>query len=503
MAIRPIYKGITFDIKPLRDRKLISRAKTVLPAPRLENAVKNAKELRFAFTIGQNTMVLLGLPRKYYENYDLKRVSERIGKSFVIDKAINPFCIKGMKIDWNDNVPVQTRDKISLPAEVYKAIRRWLPDYIFTARKADGSVDDNYYIKLLEDNPSALSTNAVFSFLNKRRAEASALGFEFKGKLAEDLAAIGITRDKVVKLEEVPKLEGGVKIWLSDEHIGGGDKPDDFMWAKGEVKEKLIPWIKDKIAALKEKGIKAYLIIPGDLLEKWQYSDDEIFDAHKDLLEIALDLGIDIYYVYGNHDMEMAALENCMVLGRNGTRIFIVEKIFDDDSVWIHGHQADPFNKRIEEKSKNIKASHEIEKKPFGSYITKLVKYLEYIYPNADEWLDAIRKRMTPATVRKMEVDTYVRFFNDLRKEAQGNNPALDILRVNMGHTHGIELGNKNTDLGKYLRDHRELGLMYFNDGTWAESMQPGSRAIGVKNRAGENEIFPWGTKPSDEYLFA
>lgn len=146
-------------------------------------------------------------------------------------------------------------------------------------------------------------------------------------------------------------------IFVSDLHMGGGGKDDDFSPEAEEAYLRLLDKYKDE---------KHCLV--GDTLELLQASQSEIYLAHNRVFQRFKLL--DVVRIAGNHDNMYGYERKVVEVG--GIRILL-----------IHGHQFDAVNK-----SGN----------GLGRYVTQVVGFLERnVHRDIDEWLSrlygAVKKR--------------------------------------------------------------------------------------------------------------
>jgi len=494
-----VFTGIGKDVRFLRDIHQCRKAGRILPITDFRAIKIRAENLKIAYILGKGIMNRFNLPRFYYEKGDMKRTWERIAKSFVMDEKSNPFILRGGKLDWKGKVTAETKEATSLGEEIFIAMRHWLPDYIFTMRKPDGAVNSEYYINILNEEPKLLSTTRVFSPRNKLRAISSLSGFAFRKGLFEELRKLNPKGYSTFK--KTPVLGKGLKIFVSDIHMGGGGRPDDFEVNK-EAFIRFLGEAKSMVLKAKSQGIPAYFILIGDVLELWQFDMDEIFARHRDVIEKIIDLGVEVYYIYGNHDMDVAEFENYTVEWPNGTKLHITEKVFDKDGgVSAHGHQADPLNSAVKKRNKVIKDGYDYsgvldskkESNPIGKTVTKAVKFLEYLHPDMDEWLNALRKRLTPRSILYREkpkrfCDVILGFKQEFQNAEIGDAEYWEAI---FGHTHTPDKGNK-TLIGKFISKLDEI-VNYFNVGAWVKK---GKGYFGIKNAKGEVNIVKFGEDP-------
>ena len=459
----------------------------------------DAKKLKVGFLIGSNIAKKLDLPRHYREHFDLKRVNERIGKAlFFADSETevakgNLIAIKENRIDWADGATEEQRSSTTLGTQIFSVMKEQLPDWIFTRRTSDRKIDSNYYINLLDSDPSIFSARTKVRPLSYWRAHGSLAGFKAQERLKEE-----VIKDENIELIPSNFKDAGfkgpaileekcLKIFFSDTHMGGGGfwgrRANDFAPRKEEF-VKLLHYIENIIPKAKEKDIKVVLIMIGDIAEKWQFEWDEIYRGNKQIVRELLNLGIDIYYVVGNHDMDAAEFRNKMIIGKNGTKVCITDMVKDNNGIFVHGHGADPFNKTLKEA--------DVSKKPFGVYITKIAKYLEYIYPNVEEILEAAQKAFRSGKFKEAYVNNFVKYIDNLKLAFFAG---MDIVfKPILGHTHKKDRGNGETLIGKDYAKNPSKNTTYYNDGTAGVKK---TIAWGVKNRAGNVEIIEWPHLPT------
>ena len=471
-----IGRTITHNLKLASDTARIFRTRKQFAALRAD-----ALKLKAGILIGKNIAKKLALPNLYRENFDLKRTNERIGKALFsaeiennvsLEKG-NLIAIKGNKIDWADGATEEQKSKTTLGTQVFKALRKKLPDSIFTEKKPDGTVNKDYYIKLLDKDPSVFKARTWLRPLAEWRAHGSLAGYKLQENLIEEVKK---DMNEELLTENFQDFEGDIvldndtiKVLISDAHMGGGGRADDFAARKKDF-IKLITLIKTKIIPEAEQNEKKVaLIMIGDMAERWQFEWDAIYRENKDLAEMLLDMGIDIYYIVGNHDMDVGAFANKKIVREGGSTVYVTDMVRDENSVYVHGHGADPFNKTLEEQ--------DISKKPFGAYITWLAKFLEKIDPNIDEKFEAVKKAVTTGKVKKAYVKHFIDYINEL-KQKYFDGPIGNFMPV-LGHTHDFDAGNRNTDIGKKLKGS---DITYYNTGT-----------VGVKSP------ITWGIKIGDK----
>jgi len=125
---------------------------------------------------------------------------------------------------------------------------------------------------------------------------------------------------------------------ISDLHMGDGGPRDNF--AVGD-KEKQLNLFLDFVE--KENG---ELIISGDLFEFWQVSIGKVLTKWLKLIDRFA--AMDVTYVVGNHDIDLEALIGTSILAhplfKKMSRRFVRE-IGGKKFMFMHGHEADPYNK--------------------------------------------------------------------------------------------------------------------------------------------------------------
>jgi UDP-2,3-diacylglucosamine pyrophosphatase LpxH len=114
---------------------------------------------------------------------------------------------------------------------------------------------------------------------------------------------------------------------ISDLHLGDGSEADEFQGADGDLRSFL-------------KEVKnGELVLNGDIFELLKFEMADIIHAHADLI-------LDIFsktrlYIVGNHDREM--LNHSF-----GEPAYLCKPIAQyailEDTLFMHGHQFDPFN---------------------------------------------------------------------------------------------------------------------------------------------------------------
>lgn len=458
---------------------------------------EDAEKLKIGFLVGLNIVKKLGLPRLYRDAGDLKRTNERIGKSLFFadmdevrlngDKNLIAIGRDGIK--WADTVTEDQKAATSFGALIFEAIRGKLPDQIFGKRMADGSVDSGYYIDLLNSDPGIYSVRGAIRPLATMRAYGSLLGSEAQMNLIHDVEADGLTELIPSNFKDFhgPVILGNdcIKIFFSDSHIGGGGPADDFAPNK-ETFFKLLDHIEHVILPnAKELGIKVNIIMDGDMAERWQFEWDEIYRSNKDVTRRLLNLGVDIYYIVGNHDMDVGAYFNKKAELPNGSSVYITDMVRDPDGVFVHGHGADPFNQTAK--------PGEVTEKPFGAFVTKIGKYLEYIDPNIEEKFEAVKKAFISGKGEEIYLMHFVDYIDGLKKKYfEGLN---GVFKAVLGHTHKVDKGNKDSSIGWFYAKFGWKNTIYYNLGTAGGGQPP--LFWGIKNRAGEIEIVQVGGFPT------
>jgi len=444
----------------------------------------DARKLKVCFLMGRKIVKQLGLPEMYREHFDLKRTSERIGKALFFLEDDKYIAISEKGITWKDDQSPLMEEWSSPAQHAFLLIKEWLPEHVFSKKKQNGSIDDAHYVELLAE--ADLSVRKSLRPLVGMRARGSLAGFELQRALAREVDSDGLSE---LKPSNFKKFEGPVlldnkciKLVISDTHLGSGDKRvDDFAPRKNDFLELLEYWKKFILDPARQKGVKVVLIMNGDMAERWQFEWDEIYRGNKKILKELLGLGIDIYYVVGNHDMDVGAYFKMKIESPRGSNVFITNMVVDENGVFVHGHGADPFNKTLEE--------YDATKRPFGATVTKVGKWLEYIDPHIEEKLEAVKKAFRSGKFDETYTKHYAQYINLLNQELFAG--MAGIFKPVLGHTHKMDRGNLDTPIGKHFKGS---DTVYYNDGT------AGVKPIitwGVKNTNGEVEILPFGSPPT------
>jgi|GEM_PF-2073068 len=451
---------------------------------------EDSRQLKTDFLIGRKIVKRLDLPVMYREHFDLKRTSERIGKAIFFLGDSDPIRVSGSGVEWRGS-PSPLLEECSSPSHhLFAHIKKWLPEHVFEKKTSDGRINDAHYVNLLAR--SDLSVRTSMRPLVSMRARGSLAGFELQRQLAREVAEDGFSElmpSNYVRFEGPVVLNNNcIKLIISDTHVGNGDRRvDDFSPRKRDFIELLEYWSKHVISPAKQKGIKVVLIMNGDMAERWQFEWDEIYRNNKEIVGHLLGLGVDIYYVVGNHDMDVGAYFNEKIESPRGSNVYITNMVVDENGVFVHGHGADPFNSTLEE--------YDATKRPFGATVTKVGKLLEYIDPHVEEKLEAVKKAFNSGTFDKAYVQHYVAYINELR---EGAFSGVDVtFRPVLGHTHKFDRGNQDTPIGEHFQGS---STVYYNDGT--AGVKP-SIIWAVKNRKGEVKVLAFGDPPSSDFIWA
>jgi len=238
-------------------------------------------------------------------------------------------------------------------------------------------------------------------------------------------------------MAEEPEERIGMKIFISDIHLGDGSKSDDFHRDKELIS--FLEWTDNRASEI---------IIVGDLYELWQAHLDKIFWAHDDVVNELSKRSRKITYLFGNHDyLPFAKLTP--------------EKYQSGNITAMHGHQFDKWNK-FKNPLRSIKW-------PVGYWVTLSVAEMgRWIHPDVDVWLKKMRPKFGNFKVDAALLQNKVRNIKDMENLKLNNLNQISIF----GHNHQAEVCeiidvNENYDYKPTTR------RIYANCGTWVGDTDP------------------------------
>jgi UDP-2,3-diacylglucosamine pyrophosphatase LpxH len=164
---------------------------------------------------------------------------------------------------------------------------------------------------------------------------------------------------------------------ISDLHLGDGGPADQFdTLGSAPLLERLLQSV--------EADPDCHLVLLGDTFEFWQFGLEAICSRYERLLELLQCLARDgrLSWVIGNHDYELPYLKTDRWFGD-----FPFTQAFDLPELGlhaVHGHMQDPHPERmvpLPGHEREFEVSREL---------VYYVKYLEHVYPDAEERLTAL-----------------------------------------------------------------------------------------------------------------
>ncbi len=244
-------------------------------------------------------------------------------------------------------------------------------------------------------------------------------------------------------------MREGMKVFISDIHIGDGSRTDDFHRDKELLK--FLEFVEREAQEL---------VVVGDLFELWQAELDKILFKHIDVVNKLLDLRkkLKVTYVIGNHDYIPFAR---LVKANVGIQIEYRDE--ENGIVAEHGNRYDVFN-RYKNPLRSIKS-------PAGKHLTFFVAGLErLIHPDIDQWAKnalenvdeflreaaLIRNKVTPSSKEYLLKGGH---FGEFEKAVRGHIRKGAKIVV-FGHTHKAQL------------DVMGDGI-YANCGSWVDGTDP------------------------------
>jgi predicted phosphodiesterase len=199
------------------------------------------------------------------------------------------------------------------------------------------------------------------------------------------------------------------RIYLSDLHVGGGGRADDFGFDAETAFVQLVYDTPD-----------AEFVLVGDIFELWQFGSQEIRNAHPAFFTVLERIRDRLVLIPGNHDMVLDWMQGYRI----ERSYYVVDGVLS-----IHGHQHDRYNRAG---SRSI-----------GRLITGFLGYVEKAgWENVDEVLGGLWRKIS--TRRQ----SYEQFLETIAS-------ARGVDGVIYGHIH-MPYGNT-----------LESGLHVYNCGMW------------------------------------